>query len=99
MRVIELLVDFVYLCLVILLGPYFLYKIIRYKKYRRHFWERLGSIKPRKYSNEKPCIWIHAVSVGETIASEPLICELKESLPEYEIVLSVTTKTGREVAL
>jgi len=99
MKIIEILIDAIYFCLLILLMPFIVYKVIKYEKYRKHFWERFGKIKPRKDLLTKPCIWIHAVSVGETIAAEPLISELRKTYPEHEIVLSVTTKTGREVAL
>lgn len=44
-------------------------------------------------------IWIHAVSVGETIAVKPLLTELKRRYPEMPIVLSNMTETGRSVAL
>ena len=43
-------------------------------------------------------IWVHAVSVGETIAVEPLVKELKKRWPDRKIVLSTMTETGREVA-
>ena len=99
MKVIEILIDAIYLCLAVLFLPIVLYKLFKYKKYRAYFWERFGGIKYRKNVNEKSCIWIHAVSVGETIAAIPLVEQLKQAYPEHEIVMSVTTKTGREVAL
>ena len=45
-----------------------------------------------------PVIWLHAVSVGETIASRPVARALKEALPQCKIGLSVTTDTGFETA-
>jgi len=56
--------------------------------------ERLGSISP----NKKRGIWIHAVSVGEVGAAEPIIKILRKRLPETPIFLSTVTSTGREVA-
>ncbi len=44
-------------------------------------------------------IWVHAVSVGEVIAIAEFIRQLRIKLPEYQIVLSTTTKTGHELAL
>ncbi|NMT50881.1 glycosyltransferase N-terminal domain-containing protein, partial [Vibrio parahaemolyticus] len=41
-------------------------------------------------------IWIHAVSVGESIAATPLIKELKQQYPEQPIVVTTTTSTGAE---
>jgi 3-deoxy-D-manno-octulosonic-acid transferase len=47
---------------------------------------------------EKRRIWVHAVSVGEVIASLPILREMRHTLPNYEIVLSVTTSSGHETA-
>ena len=43
-------------------------------------------------------IWVHAVSVGETIAVKSLLKSLKERFPEKKIVLSNVTETGRSVS-
>jgi len=43
-------------------------------------------------------IWIHAVSVGETIAAVPLIKALRKRYPHSKLVISNVTETGREVA-
>lgn len=42
-----------------------------------------------------PCIWVHAVSVGETRAAEPLIRALLNHYPTHHIVLTHMTVTGR----
>lgn len=47
--------------------------------------------------NKAP-VWIHAVSVGETIAVTPLIRNLKQSNPELPILLTTTTRTGADQA-
>jgi 3-deoxy-D-manno-octulosonic-acid transferase len=68
---------------------------------RPAFAERFGSIAPGKLAvleGERP-IWVHAVSVGETIAVKPLLKALKERFPERKIVISNVTETGRSVAL
>ena len=44
------------------------------------------------------CIWVHAVSVGETGASIPLLKRFRELHPEVPIVLSTVTDTGQRVA-
>lgn len=43
-------------------------------------------------------IWIHAVSVGETIAVTPLIKQLKAAYPDIPLLLTTTTPTGAEQA-
>jgi 3-deoxy-D-manno-octulosonic-acid transferase len=45
-----------------------------------------------------PCIWVHAVSVGEVIAAETFIKALKEKHPKLRIVVSTITDTGQAVA-
>src|SRR5580693_2480412 len=43
-------------------------------------------------------IWIHAVSVGEVLASEPLVRELKREFPDRATFVSTTTETGQRLA-
>ncbi|MBN2654846.1 MAG: 3-deoxy-D-manno-octulosonic acid transferase [Nitrospirae bacterium] len=62
---------------------------------RRWISERLGFIP--KFKAQKR-IMIHAVSVGEVIASEPIVKRLKAEYPELEIVISTVTDTGQKVA-
>jgi 3-deoxy-D-manno-octulosonic-acid transferase len=51
-----------------------------------------------KDSHENRRIWIHALSVGEVISAIPLIKETIVRYPDKEIVFTVTTKKGLEVA-
>ncbi len=62
--------------------------------YRMHFWERLGFYAPR--AGKRPLIWVHAVSVGETRAAEPLVRALCARFPGYRVLLTCMTPTGRE---
>ncbi|HEX9022480.1 MAG TPA: 3-deoxy-D-manno-octulosonic acid transferase, partial [Geobacteraceae bacterium] len=43
-------------------------------------------------------VWVHAVSVGETIAVKPLLKAIRETIPGIRIVLSNVTETGRSIA-
>jgi 3-deoxy-D-manno-octulosonic-acid transferase len=43
-------------------------------------------------------LWLHAVSVGEMRAAEPLVKRLLAALPEQTIYLTCMTPTGRETA-
>lgn len=61
--------------------------------YRQHIAERIGFYGVSK--SNQAVIWVHAVSVGETRAAEPLIRQLKHIYPEHRILLSHMTPTGR----
>lgn len=61
--------------------------------YRQHIAERFG-VYPAINSGH-PVIWIHAVSVGETRAAEPLIRQLMQTYPQHQILLTHMTPTGR----
>ena len=63
--------------------------------YRRHVAERFGRYRARP---KKPVIWVHAVSVGETRAAEPLVRLLAARHPECEILITQMTATGRDTA-
>ncbi|MGP4844798.1 lipid IV(A) 3-deoxy-D-manno-octulosonic acid transferase [Marinobacter sp. 1Y8] len=56
-----------------------------------HWRERLGYISRQS----KPVIWVHAVSVGETIAAAPLVRELQKRRPDVRILMTAMTGTGR----
>jgi 3-deoxy-D-manno-octulosonic-acid transferase len=43
---------------------------------------------------ERPCGWVHAVSVGEAIAAAPLLEGLRRAWPELPLVVSTVTETG-----
>ena len=62
--------------------------------YRRHIGERFGFYDAPPYTG-RPLIWVHAVSVGETRAAQPLIDALLERYPSHGILLTHMTPTGR----
>lgn len=71
---------------------YLAWRALRQRDYLHHWAERLG-YGPSLQTDG--AILIHAVSVGETRAAEPLIKVLLERWPGQRIVLSHTTPTGR----
>ncbi len=64
------------------------------------FGERLGRLAPSAAAalQGNPVIWLHAVSVGEVMAARPLLKGLRQRYPDYRLLLTVTTETGRVVA-
>ncbi len=59
--------------------------------YRYHWKERLGIFVPPL---QKGGLWIHAVSVGESVAAIPIIQALLERFPHLPITITSTTPTG-----
>ncbi|HEX9759152.1 MAG TPA: 3-deoxy-D-manno-octulosonic acid transferase [Nitrospiria bacterium] len=69
--------------------------------YRKGIWERFG-IHPKdigKKEKGERLFWIHAVSVGEVLASVPLIHAIRKKFPKDRLILSTVTVTGQEIAL
>jgi len=73
---------------------YLLWRSRRQPEYRQHWAERFGFAR-YGHSAERPLIWIHAVSLGETRAAEPLIDALAAQYPRHGFLLTHTTPTGR----
>ncbi len=73
---------------------YLLWRSRRQPEYRLHWSERFGFAR-YTHSGEFPLIWIHAVSLGETRAAEPLIDALAARFPHYRFLLTHMTPTGR----
>ncbi len=100
-----MLIYFFYDIALLLATPFiFLYSLIRsWRKGRRRegIAERLGIYEGALATpppGELRTVWVHAVSVGETIAVRPLLKALKAAFPGLRIVLSNVTETGRSIA-
>ena len=72
-----------------------LWRSRRAPAYRQRLGERFGLFKARA-ELELPAIWVHAVSVGETLAAAPLIEALLQSHPDHRLLVTTTTPTGSE---
>lgn len=83
-----------------LLAVFFLWRIIGSGKSKHSWRQQMGYLPEsiRRTSKDRPRIWIQTVSVGETVASAPILRELKALAPNVEIVVSTTTSTGQEMA-
>jgi 3-deoxy-D-manno-octulosonic-acid transferase len=57
---------------------------------------RFGRRRPRV--GQRPCVWVHGVSVGEVKAATQLVEEIEARVPGVEIIISATTDTGNRVA-
>lgn len=70
----------------------YLWRARREPLYARWMGERLGLGEPVAPG----AVWIHAVSLGETRAAEPLVLALRQQRPELRLLLTHGTATGRE---
>ncbi|NLS13554.1 3-deoxy-D-manno-octulosonic acid transferase [Vibrio sp. SM6] len=87
-----------YTLVLLLAAPFLLYGLYRKKPNKPQFglrWKEHFGVTPKLETAERP-IWIHAVSVGETLAAIPLIKALKKQRPDTLIVVTTTTSTGAE---
>lgn len=87
------LADLLYLVTLI---PHYLYHAWRTGKYGTDAPEKLGRVTPR--TGEAPCLWLHAVSVGEVMAAKTVADAFRRAHPSWELVVSTATATGRAVA-
>ena len=81
-------------CALPLAALYLLWRSRRQPDYRAHWGERFGWA--RYAPHARPLLWLHAVSLGETRAAEPLIAALLERYPQHDILLTHMTPTGRD---
>jgi 3-deoxy-D-manno-octulosonic-acid transferase len=83
-----------YLVLILAL-PYFLFAGVLRGKYLANFPERMGFYRTPAAAHD---LWIHAVSVGETLAARPVVDEILRQRPSTTIVFTTTTITGQAQA-
>ncbi|HOD41050.1 MAG TPA: glycosyltransferase N-terminal domain-containing protein, partial [Candidatus Wallbacteria bacterium] len=88
------------LCAAALCSPFIAYRIFKTGKYRKSLMRRLGFIidaSPGIAPGDKT-IWLHAVSVGETLATIEFQKKIKTAFPDYKLLFTVSTETGFAVA-
>jgi len=70
-----------------------LFRGLKSSGYRSRWAERLGLVAS---TADKRIIWLHAVSVGETLAAAPLVRALQEQYPQHRLLVTCMTPTGSE---
>ena len=75
-----------------LIGLRLAWRAWRAPAYARRIGERFALLPPLRPGG----IWVHAVSVGESIAAAPLVRELLARYPDLPITLTCMTPTGSE---
>ena len=91
---------YLYSALFYILLPVLLLRMLlrsrRAPAYRQRLAERFGLFAADPAPAGTPVIWVHAVSLGETLAAAPLIEALLQRWPDHRIVVTTTTPTGSE---
>jgi 3-deoxy-D-manno-octulosonic-acid transferase len=78
----------------------FPYLLLRAALGKHGVWERTGTLPKDKMENLRSgkTIWFHAASVGEVKALSAITPYLHKNHPEYDLVVSTLTKTGKKEA-
>lgn len=86
---------YLYTILLYLATPFIVLRLLwksrKNPDYRQRWRERFGFF---SLETHKPCLWVHAVSLGESITAAPLITALINQYPHVSIVITTTTPTG-----
>ena len=79
--------------------PYWLLQMLRHGKYRAGLRQRFGAVPPHLLKiGDQQTIWVHAVSVGEVVASSAVVEALRRDFPSHRVLISTTTSTGQKLA-
>lgn len=87
------LLNVVYLLVLIVLSPWLIYAAIRKGEYRSGWSAKFFGRVPLR-TGQGPCIWLHAVSVGEVNMLAPLLIQLEREHPGLDCVISTTRRSG-----
>jgi 3-deoxy-D-manno-octulosonic-acid transferase len=96
-RLFSWLLNAVYLVIIFICSPLIVWQALRTGKYREGYREKLLGLAPRR-EGSAPCIWLHAVSVGEVNLLATLLREWRGAHPDWKFVVSTTSRAGYELA-
>ncbi|MEI6148099.1 MAG: 3-deoxy-D-manno-octulosonic acid transferase [bacterium] len=84
----------------LLMLPYYLIRMCRRGGYRKGFAQRLGVYEGALWARlrERPRVWVHAVSVGETFVAVKFMEAWRRQEPDIAFVMSVNTSTAHAMA-
>ncbi|MDD3586506.1 MAG: 3-deoxy-D-manno-octulosonic acid transferase [Thermoguttaceae bacterium] len=103
-----IILNLAYLTFLVLALPVLLWRVVVLGKYRQGLAEKFfgrGTIPvlpdlntSANRSGQAHRVWLHGVSVGEINLLKPMVKQLRQSCPDWELVVSSTSKTGFELA-
>ena len=84
----------------VLIIPMFMLRAVRERGFVERIKQSLGFFPDHALDKveKQDCIWVHAASVGEIVATSPLIKEFRKEFPHSPILVSVVTTSGYEMA-
>ncbi|MBR5790683.1 MAG: tetraacyldisaccharide 4'-kinase, partial [Phascolarctobacterium sp.] len=76
------------------------YRLFTEKGFSRRFRQSLGRVHNKEIEKvmRKDCIWIHGASVGEIVATSPLVKQIRQEMPDRPILVSAFTVGGYNMA-
>ncbi len=88
------------LVFLVVILPFFLYRLFAEKGFSERFRQSIGLIRREEIANvmNTDCIWIHGASVGEIVATSPIVKEIKKDMPERKVLVSAFTVGGYNMA-
>jgi 3-deoxy-D-manno-octulosonic-acid transferase len=97
-RIISWLLNLAYLAIIAVASPLIVWQSYRTGKYREGFWPKFFGLVPRR-EGDVACVWIHAVSVGEVNLLATLLRGMRAAHPDWQYVVSTTSRAGHELAI
>ena len=97
-----MLANCIYLLALAFASPFVLYRCLRHGRYRRGIGQKLwglSAVKAEQLTGGRPCIWVHAVSVGEVNLLPRFVQQLEQCYPGVPVVISTSTDSGFDLAI
>ena len=93
----DIFVIAIFLLLVI---PYYVYRSFIEEEFLKRFRQSMGFFRDEEIAcvAGRNAIWIHGASVGEIVATSPLVKEIRKAFPDAPIIVSAVTTGGYTMA-
>lgn len=88
------------IALIVFVLPYYTYRLLTEKGFDRRFRQSFGRVTDEEIARvaQKDCIWIHGASVGEIVATSPLVKQIRKEMPDRPVLVSAFTVGGYNMA-
>lgn len=88
------------IALIVFVLPYYTYRLLTEKGFDRRFRQSFGKVTDEEIAKvaQKDCIWIHGASVGEIVATSPLVKQIRKEMPDRPVLVSAFTVGGYNMA-